>query len=99
MGSPLIPTKIGRSTGNGTYIIIVKLHNFSVLFDAPQIPAGMHPFCQILQDFTEFQWNGTGILWSKAGVLWNGPGFHQILTGGTCISAYKYECVYINRLL
>ena len=32
-------------------------------------------------------------------ILWNGPGFHQILTEGTCMSACKYKCLYINRLL
>ena len=44
----------------------------SVLFDAPQIPAGMHPFCRIPQDSAGFQWNGTGI-------QWNEPGFHWIV--------------------
>ena len=51
-----------------------------------------HRFLQECIHSTGFQWNGTGI-------LWNGPVFHQILTEGTCISACKCECVYINRLL
>ena len=66
-------------------------HPITVLFDAPQIPAGMHPFCQIPQESAGFQWNGTGI-------QQNEPGFHWIVTEGTCISACKYKCVYINRL-
>ena len=35
----------------------------------------------------------------SARILWNGPVFHQILTEGSCISACKCECVYINRHL
>ena len=50
--------------------------------------AGFH---QIPQESTGIQWNGTGI-------QWNEPGLHWIVTGGTCISACKYKCVYINRL-
>ena len=78
----------------------------AVLFDAPQIPAGMHPFRRIPQESTGFQWNGTGIQQNEPGFQWNGtgiqqnePGFHWIVTEGTCISACKYKCVYINRLL
>ena len=32
----------------------------AVLFDAPQIPAGMHSFRRIPQESTGCQWNGTG---------------------------------------
>ena len=45
----------------------------------------------ILLESAGFQWNGTGI-------QQNEPGFHWIVTEGTCLSACKYKCVYINRL-
>ena len=47
---------------------------------------------------TRIQWNGTGIQWNGTGIQQNEPGFHWIVTEGTCISACKYKCVYINRL-
>ena len=72
-------------------ITMAQCYTIAVLFDAPQIPAGMHPFHWIPQDSTGFQWNGTGIQQSE-------PRFHWIVTEGTCISACKYKCVYINRL-
>ena len=36
----------------------------TVLFDAPQIPAGMHPFCRIPPD-------STGICWIPVPFHWN----------------------------
>ena len=50
--------------------------------------AGFH---RIPQESTGIHWNGTGI-------QCNEPGFHWIVTEGTCLSACKYKCVYINRL-
>ena len=72
--------------------------SWPVLFDAPQIPAGMHQFRRIPQESTGIHWNGTRIQWNGTGIQWNEPGFHWIVTEGTCISACKYKCVYINRL-
>ena len=40
----------------------------------------------------------TGFLWNGTRIQWNEPGFHWIVTDGTCISACTSKCVYINRL-
>ena len=75
-----------------SFYFFTLYHNYHslVLFNAPQIPAEMHPFHWIPQDSARFQWNGTGI-------LWNGPGFHQTLTERTFISACEYKCVYMKE--
>ena len=41
----------------------------------------------------------SGLQWNGAEIQQNEPGFHWIVTEGTCISGCKYKCVYINRLL
>ena len=76
------------------WTLLLGLEWSTVLFDAPQIPAGMHQFRRIPQESTGIQWNGTGIQWNGTGIQRNEPGFHWIVTEGTCISACKYKCVF-----
>jgi len=60
----------------------------SVLFDAPQIPAGMLEFCWIPLDSTGFHWNGTRIHWNWTGIQWNPVEFKHSCRNSTGIQSF-----------